>query len=123
MRAGGGQVQPVTGLQGPGTLRQGLFDLGRRLRGTQRETVGASGTVSYTHLELDLLSARILIVDDQAANVKLLTRLLQEAGYTQVNATQQPTEVCALHRRNDYDLILLDLQMPGMDGFAVMRCV
>ena len=73
------------------------------------------------NIELDLLSARILIVDDQAANVKLLTRLLQEAGYTQVNATQQPTEVCALHRRNDYDLILLDLQMPGMDGFAVME--
>ena len=73
------------------------------------------------NIELDLLSARILIVDDQAANVKLLTRVLQEAGYTQVNATQQPTEVCALHRRNDYDLILLDLQMPGMDGFAVME--
>ncbi len=70
--------------------------------------------------EQDILSARILIVDDQVANVLLLTRLLAEAGYTNVSSTQQPTEVCALHRRDAYDLILLDLQMPAMDGFAVM---
>ncbi len=73
------------------------------------------------NIELDFESARILIVDDQAANVKLLTRLLQDAGYTQVSATQQPLQVCALHRQHDYDLILLDLQMPGLDGFAVME--
>jgi PAS domain S-box-containing protein len=72
-------------------------------------------------LAQDILDARILIVDDQKANVMLLTRLLTDAGYTRVSSTQQPTEVCALHRRDDYDLILLDLQMPSMDGFAVME--
>ena len=51
----------------------------------------------------------------------LLTRLLAEAGYTNVSSTRQPTEVCALHRRHSYDLILLDLQMPAMDGFASWR--
>jgi CheY-like chemotaxis protein len=69
----------------------------------------------------DILGARILVVDDQDANVRLLTRLLSEAGYTQVTSAMDPTTVCALHRRNDYDLILLDLQMPTMDGFGVME--
>jgi len=70
--------------------------------------------------EIDILGAHILIVDDQEANVQLLEQLLGEAGYTRVSATKDPHEVCALHRKNRYDLILLDLQMPGMDGFAVM---
>lgn len=69
---------------------------------------------------LDILGARILIVDDQEANVQLLEGVLGEAGYTCVSSTMNPQEVCALHRKNHYDLILLDLQMPRMDGFAVM---
>jgi len=71
----------------------------------------------------DILAARILIVDDQPANVLLLERLLQEAGYTNVASTQDPQGVCALHRRDDYDLILLDLQLPIMDGFQVMAAL
>jgi PAS domain S-box-containing protein len=69
----------------------------------------------------DILGARILIVDDQEINVSLLEQMLQETGYTQVASTRNPREVCALHRENEYDLILLDLQMPGMDGFQVME--
>ena len=72
-------------------------------------------------LELDIRAANILIVDDEDASLHLLRRMLTEAGYTQVTALKNPTEVCALHRRHDYDLILLDLQMPGMDGFSVME--
>ena len=68
----------------------------------------------------DILNASILIVDDQEPNVGLLTQLLSEAGYTNVVSTMKPQGVCALHRKNRYDLILLDLQMPGMDGFQVM---
>ena len=68
----------------------------------------------------DILNASILIVDDQEPNVTLLERLLGEAGYTRVSSTMNSQEVCALHRRNRYDLILLDLQMPGLDGFQVM---
>ena len=69
---------------------------------------------------LDLLTAKILIVDDQLSNVQLLEELLSDAGYKNVTATLNPTEVCALHRQHQYDLILLDLQMPRMDGFEVM---
>ena len=68
----------------------------------------------------DILNAGILIVDDQEANVRLIEQLLVDAGYTHVTSTMRSQDVCALHRKNHYDLILLDLQMPGMDGFQVM---
>ena len=69
----------------------------------------------------DILHGKILIVDDQEANVLLLERMLGGAGYVSVTSTTNPGEVCELHRKNRYDLILLDLQMPGMDGFQVME--
>jgi len=70
--------------------------------------------------EAEILNASILIVDDQESNIALLEQVLSEAGYTRVSATMNPQEVCALHREHRYDLILLDLQMPVMDGFEVM---
>jgi PAS domain S-box-containing protein len=69
----------------------------------------------------DILHARILIVDDQEVNIGLLEQTLAEAGYDNVDSTTSPREVFALHREHRYDLILLDLQMPGMDGFQVME--
>ncbi len=71
----------------------------------------------------DILNANILIVDDQQANVQLLEQMLREAGYRCLTSTMDPQAVCALHRANHYDLILLDLQMPVMDGFQVMECL
>src|SRR5512140_1663796 len=70
---------------------------------------------------VDILNARILVVDDQEANVRLLEGMLRIAGYVSVESTTVPAEVCELHRKNRYALILLDLQMPGMDGFQVME--
>jgi CheY-like chemotaxis protein len=69
----------------------------------------------------DILNASVLIVDDQDDNVLLLKRILGGAGYTSVASTKDPLEVCELHRTHRYDLILLDLQMPGLDGFQVME--
>jgi serine phosphatase RsbU (regulator of sigma subunit) len=69
----------------------------------------------------DILNARILVVDDQEANVRLLEGMLRIAGYTSIESTMDPFKVCELHRKNRYSLILLDLQMPGMDGFQVME--
>ena len=71
--------------------------------------------------EADLLNAKILIVDDQSAHVHLLERLLQDTGYVHVSSTLDPEKVCELHREQGYDLILLDLQMPVLDGFGVME--
>jgi signal transduction histidine kinase len=69
----------------------------------------------------DIFKASILIVDDQDANVSLLEQMLRSAGYVSVSSTKNPHEVCELHRENRYSLILLDLLMPGLDGFQVME--
>ena len=71
--------------------------------------------------EHEIHNANILIVDDQQPNVALLGEMLREAGYACVASTTDPHAVCELHRKNHYDLILLDLLMPGMDGFQVME--
>ena len=69
----------------------------------------------------DILHAGLLIVDDEEPNVLLLERALRGAGYTSVAFTMNPHKVCDLHRKHRYDLILLDIQMPGLDGFQVME--
>jgi DNA-binding response OmpR family regulator len=68
----------------------------------------------------DPLRAKILIVDDKDVNIILLERTLRAAGYSSVSSTTKSGEVGELHRRNGYELILLDLEMPGIDGFKVM---
>ena len=71
--------------------------------------------------EQEILNARILIVDDQNANVLLLEQMLRDVGYACITSTMDPHTVCALHQAKHYDLILLDLLMPGMDGYQVME--
>lgn len=71
----------------------------------------------------EIQNARILIVDDQEANIRLLEQMLSDANYTSITSVTDPREVCALYTEYRYDLILLDLQMPGMDGFQVLECL
>lgn len=70
-----------------------------------------------------MFNARILIVDDKEPNIRLLQKLLSGAGYTHVNSTLNPRDVSALHHEHAYDLILLDLEMPEMDGFQVLEAL
>ena len=73
--------------------------------------------------EAEILQAGILVVDDRSANVQLFEQMLADTGYTCVTSTRIAEEVLELHRSNHYDLILLDLLMPGMDGFEVMQAL
>jgi PAS domain S-box-containing protein len=70
---------------------------------------------------IDFHNANILIVDDLEANIALLQQLLSADGYRRVSSTTNPRLVGELHSREQFDLILLDLQMPAMDGFEVMQ--
>jgi DNA-binding response OmpR family regulator len=71
----------------------------------------------------DCSSARILIVDDQPSNVRLLEHTLRRGGFLNVSSTTEPREVASLHAEHRYDLILLDLQMPPMTGYEVMQAI
>lgn len=71
----------------------------------------------------DILHGKILIVDDQETNILLLERMLRGAGYVAISSTMDSNEACELHRKHHYDLILLDIEMPGLgfSGFQVME--
>jgi len=71
----------------------------------------------------EIRNASILIVDDTSVNVLLLERMLAGAGFTSVSSTSKPAEVVALYKEHRYDLILLDLLMPKMDGFQVLEAL
>lgn len=71
----------------------------------------------------EIHQAKILIVDDQVANVSLLEKILGNIGYENLISTLDPTRVCELHQQHHFDLILLDLHMPVMDGFQVMEAL
>ena len=66
-------------------------------------------------------SANILVVDDERANVKLMERILASKGYSHVTSTLEPRDVRAIFLAQDIDLIILDLNMPHMDGYQVME--
>jgi putative two-component system response regulator len=68
-----------------------------------------------------LQNARLLVVDDEETNVRMLTRMLEQAGYEHMASTQDPREVRSLYIRHRPDLILLDLHMPHLDGYEVMQ--
>ena len=69
----------------------------------------------------DVFHCTILVVDDEECNVRLLEFALRRGGYVAVSSTTNPLEVCALQLQNHYDLVILDLQMPRMSGFAVLE--
>jgi CheY-like chemotaxis protein len=76
---------------------------------------------SFMINDQDILNANILIVDNLQANVLLLEDMFTDVGYLNVDSTMDPCAAVKLHRTNCYDLILLDLKIPGMDRFEVMK--
>lgn len=74
-------------------------------------------------MEERIARARILVVDDEADNVRLMQRILEADGYADVRCTQDPRDVTALTAELDPDLILLDILMPEMDGYQVLEAL
>lgn len=70
--------------------------------------------------EKTIKDAKILIVDDQPANVTLIEKMLDIDGYNNVISTTDPTQVEAIYLEQNSDLVLLDLNMPVMDGYQVL---
>src|SRR5687767_12428616 len=65
-------------------------------------------------------SAKILIIDDDTANIALLERILAHAGYLHCKSTADPRGVVALYLEFQPDLLFLDLKMPYLDGFQIL---
>ncbi|MGH2386003.1 MAG: response regulator, partial [Candidatus Limnocylindria bacterium] len=86
---------------------------------TDLDPAVVSGLKSEADAEV-FTDARIVIVDDQPSNLKLLEAVLGRPGYTNLRAISDPATVVASVLNEGADLILLDLHMPGLDGIAVM---
>ena len=84
---------------------------------------GAAAEDSQMDLVLDqhVHDACVLMVDDQASNIASLKMVLREAGYARLLSTTDSREALPLYLEHRPDLVLLDLQMPHLDGFEVMR--
>lgn len=68
-----------------------------------------------------LKQSRILIVDDEPANVRLLEKMLRNSGYTNVSSTTSSVEMLAMYAADNPDILLLDINMPEIDGFGVLE--
>ncbi|OYW20859.1 MAG: hypothetical protein B7Z52_01760 [Burkholderiales bacterium 12-64-5] len=87
------------------------------------------GTVANSHrvssgtadTQVDPLRARILLVDDDFSTIKMMSRMLRSHGYREPLTATDPRDVPALCREHEFDLILLDINMPHMDGIQLME--
>lgn len=68
----------------------------------------------------DVHVGRILIVDDNPVNIALIKKILSNEGYSQIEATCKPVKVAQMYSKHPYDLVLLDVHMPEMNGLEVL---
>jgi putative two-component system response regulator len=98
--------------------RPGTHD---EVRGSRADAPPASGSGASESPADELKLARILLIDDEPANVELLRRVLERAGYTRLADTTDPLGATTLYEEFRPDLICLDLHMPSLDGFGVLE--
>lgn len=66
------------------------------------------------------LAPRILVIDDEPANLKLMDKLLRSEGYHELELVADPRLVLERYQQQSFDLILLDINMPFLNGYEVM---
>ncbi|MBD2840810.1 response regulator [Erythrobacter rubeus] len=69
----------------------------------------------------EILSCRILAIDDEEANIALLRNVLEREGYSQIECLTDPREALATYMEFEPDIVLLDLMMPEVDGFQLLE--
>ena len=69
----------------------------------------------------DILNLKVLICDDSITNVMILEKLLESEGFTDVTKFTDPTKILPAMLADNYDLLLLDIEMPKLNGFEVMQ--
>lgn len=74
-------------------------------------------------IDADILAARILVVDDQPANLRLFEQMLAQEGFTQVLGLEDGAQLLSLSAAFEPDLVLLDLHMPGCDGYQLLEAL
>ena len=72
-------------------------------------------------MKVNFLKAKILVIDDEQANIALLEDILENEGYTHCKSTHDSRQALDMYREMRPDLVLLDLNMPYLDGFQVME--
>jgi putative two-component system response regulator len=90
-------------------------------QGGDSATIPDVGSWSGIAIGTELRQAKILIVDDEPANLRLLTRALNRAGFSELQCIADPFETMATFERFRPDLVLLDLHMPGLDGISLLE--
>ena len=84
-------------------------------------TLKTSGDTPYVYCESEQLLPRVLCIDDNAVNLKLFEKMLGQSGRYEVWTAQSARHGIELALRHVPDLILLDIKMPDMDGYAVLQ--
>jgi len=84
---------------------------------------GPDGTRAETRETLGFYDARILVVDDERLNLNFAASVLRQAGYTNFETIEDPSEVVPNVQAHGVDLILCDLRMPKLDGYGVMKAL
>src|SRR5438128_342720 len=86
-------------------------------------TTPQNQTIRAASEDKSLLGSKILIVDDEQSNILLLERILKRENFNSVLSTTEPRVAVSLFQEFQPDLVLTDLMMPDMDGFALMEAL
>lgn len=97
-------------------------DSAKRLPGTPRSQSSLSDIASYAARDVDgLRDATIMLVDDEPINLEVTQIYLEEAGYTNLISTSDPTTALRTLNRERPDVLLLDVKMPAISGFEILE--